>query len=262
MEHYRHAESMLSIDLINNAKRLCSIKNNIAVILRRRAEYDKAENLIMEAIAIQKEAQGDNFRSPMLEINEMDWGGSLVNLTYLYKTTGMYKKAEETLLNRYDLYSKLCPHRHLIFIGMHRDLGEIYTSMKEYQAAKDNLHIALELSDDIYGRDHVLSILILCALGELYLETSEHEMAELYLTKALGISDLFNESARYNHMIVSLSLAKLYIATQKYSESKQILMRTLELAEGAYSKEHPIYVRGQELLQLLNNSRHEPEKAT
>ena len=98
----------------------------------------------------------------------------------------MYKKAEETLLNRYDLYSKLCPHRHLIFIGMHRDLGEIYTSMKEYQAAKDNLHIALELSDDIYGRDHVLSILILCALGELYLETSEHEMAELYLTKALG----------------------------------------------------------------------------
>lgn len=153
--------------------------------------YDKAKQLLEEAIIIAKQHLPDN---------HIDVSWITVFLGNVYRELGQLENAQNLLEQTLLIHREICGEENVRTASVLIALGSVYKDLGQYEKAKIFLNKGLVIYEKEFGNNHIETARILRDLGQTYSLEGHLEFAEIFLNKALKI---FRES---HHPEIYLSL--------------------------------------------------------
>jgi serine/threonine-protein kinase len=184
-------------------------------------EYDKAEELLKEAVSIHRNSdQSDN----------PEMANSIMTLAFLYQERGNIDEAEELLEESISYYEKsevgLEDHDAIAAIARLGNLN--WYNIGNYEKADSLLNKALQLRKFIHDSDHVHLAINYNDLATLNHSKGDYEIAEQYYRQSIDLyKKLFDEHS--NLAIIMGNFSALLKERGDYSEAENFQRESLDM---------------------------------
>jgi tetratricopeptide (TPR) repeat protein len=206
------------------------VLNNVGWYLRNRGQYQAAEPLLRDALAVGEKKYG---------IDHPDTSYLLNNLALLYWNLGKHEEAEPLYLRDLAIREKMQGPEHPDTATTLNNLAILYRDQGKHEEAETLYQRALAIREKMLGPEHPDTAHTIYNLGELYAEQGKHEEAETLYQRALAIDE---KVYGQDHLEVATdlsSLANLYRDQGKHEEAEPLYQRALTIREQTLGPEHP-----------------------
>ncbi len=268
LEYLLKARSIAEAEIGPNSGILAWTFNNIAVVYRKKGEFQQSIMYSHKSLAISHERGGASdvycylqsyFNLATIYIHMADFGEALYyckkaleiclkdeqkfhislintykNLGFVYKNNKDYAKALHYFKQNQILSVKYREPTDLLVINSFNDLALIYMAMGELEKAEDHYDKALELSIIRYPGDHPNLAQAYHSLATLYRHQGRLDRSLEFIQKAIGIlrktlpEDHFEVIKKYR------SLGNIYLARSEYAPAEYYLNKVLAYNTDAY----------------------------
>jgi tetratricopeptide (TPR) repeat protein len=212
--------------------------NDAAFFCYEQGQYDVAEPMYKQSLAISEKALGPDNPDVALRIN---------NLALLFHAQGRYAEAEIEHKRSLAIYERvLGPDDPDVALGLN-NLAALYDAQGKYTEAEPLYKRSLEIYEEALRRGDLDVAMGLNNLAELYRARENYNEAEPLYQRSLAI---YEKRCGPNHPDVALSLnnlASLYGAQRKYKQAESLFQRSLKIRQSVLRPLHP------DVAQSLNN---------
>jgi CHAT domain-containing protein/Tfp pilus assembly protein PilF len=252
--------------------RYAACLHDLAVLLDALGDFDHAEKMYLQSIAVYRDALGEQ---------HPEYANSLNDLALLYKSNGKYAQAELLLRRALRIYAASLGKEHAFYAnglnnlaGLYEEqgkyskaeplyirslkileksvgvdsegyatglnnLGYLYESTGAYAKAEDFYLRALEIRRAVLGKEHPDVGDTLNNLGTLYKSLSDYCQSEFFLNQALELRrKVYGEKDTQVAQTLS-NLAGLYLTAGRFAESKDFYQTALNIRREILPVEHP-----------------------
>jgi FimV-like protein len=228
------------------------LKNNLASAYEDLGDYDKARDLLEQALESALENFGD--KHPSVAAIQS-------NLANVYRELGDYEKARYLLEQALASAKENFGDKHPDVAVTQSNLANAYKELGEYEKARDLLEQALESDLENFDDKHPSVAIRQSNLANVYSDLGEYERARDLLEKALA-SDLENFGDKHPNVAVRQSnLANVYRNLGDYDKARDLLEQALESALENFDDKHPKVAIRQSNLATVYSDLGEYEKA-
>ena len=212
---------------------------NLANVLTLNAEYERAEKLYLEAIALLEASnQGDS-------LAEID---NLAGLAQLYFLTGQYEEAEPILRRVLNARRQALGAENPAVADAIQELGLNMFDQGKYEDSEAQVREALELRLKALGDEPHPDIaenmnnlgMVLSQLGRM------DETEELY-RKALEMNRQLHGVKHPDIAVALVNLAELYLDRDELDKAEDMYLQALSMQRELFGEEHP------EVARVMNN---------
>lgn len=169
------------------------------------------------------------------------YSASLINLAWLYQSTGNYSKAEPLFIEDLNINKKVGGQEHPDYTQSLNNLARLYLYMGYYSKAEPLFAEALNINKKNLGQDHPTYAASLNNIALLYQNIGNYSKAETLFKEALNI---YKKVLGQNHPDYATSLdnlAVLYRQYGKHLEAEPLYVEALSIREKILGKAHPDY---------------------
>lgn len=205
--------------------------NYLGTVYLNTSDYEKAEALFLEALAIQKQ----------LQIKPRQITISLDNLADVYLVTGAYDKAEKCVLESLDLYEKIIGIENPNYVNSLSSIAVIFLKKGEYAKSEQFFSKTLERVEQLVGKEHKDYAMSLSNCSMVYLAMKNYAKAEEVLRESQGIYSRLSLQELPDFAATQLTLAKLYFQIGKYDLVEPLLLNAKLILEKTAGKEFHTY---------------------
>ncbi|MBI9018095.1 MAG: tetratricopeptide repeat protein [Phycisphaerae bacterium] len=164
--------------------------NNLGLLYRQLAQYDKAEPLYKQALAIDEEVLGKDHPEVATACN---------NLASLYSDTNRLKEAEPLMLRALAINEKALGKDHPNVATNCNNLALLYCQTNRLNEAEPLMLRALAINEKSFGKDHPKVALRQWSLAVLYQDTERLDKAGPLYERAIEIYQKFKRSTGHFH---------------------------------------------------------------
>lgn len=234
-----------------------------ALSFQLKGDFDKAEQLYKEVIAIRKillgtenqeytnainnlanvyistrryeeavvlHLEAKDIRSRLVGEKHPDYTSSLNNLGQLYKFTGQLEKSEQFLLEALRLREEAHGKEHQSYIQSASNLANLYDYyLGDYAKAEAFYTEVRELQEKILGKESAPYARTTSNLGSLFYYSGDYEKAEPYLLEAKDIQYRVQGADNIDYANILTDLANLYADQGLYEEAELLYRQVLDL---------------------------------
>ena len=209
---------------------LASLLHKTATYLCERAQYQQAEQLFQQAIAIREEVLGT--RHP-------DTAASLNDLAIVYYSQSKYGLAEQMFEQALTIREQVLGPLHLDTAASLNSLALLYHSQGKYEQASPLLKRALAIRKQALDPHHNQIAESLNNLAIVYHSQGMYEQAKLHFQQAVALckqalGPLHPDTAQSLN-----NLAFLYNSQGKYEQAKPLFEQALAIREQTLGPRHP-----------------------
>jgi tetratricopeptide (TPR) repeat protein len=206
--------------------------NQAASYLHERGQYAEAEPLLKRAMAIHREALGEQ---------HPDYAASLNNLAELYRAMGRHGEAEPLYERAMEITRTALGQTHPFYAQSLNNLAELYQAMGRHGEAEPLYERAMEITRTALGETHPDYATLLNNLAGLYDAMGRHGEAEPLYKRAMEITrTALGETHPYYATSLN-NLAELYRAMGRHGEAEPLYKRAIEITRTALGETHPCY---------------------
>lgn len=260
----------LAIKLATDAKDVTgksTAQANMAVAYSSRGQYDKAHELLLEALKVIEATNGvdsvdagtiysmlatnavnrDQYseaedllkraltlHEKHLGANHSSVGNDLIKVVDVYKNQGKYDEAEKAALRALKIQSAaIGPSSYSTATAM-TTLAGVYKDQQKFDKAVPLLKAAIEIYGQSLGSDNSSAILPMCSLGEIYLAQGQSADARELVQRAADILANNKESAPQTAAMVYTELAALERQEKKLPEAEEHLRKALAARQSIF----------------------------
>ncbi len=239
--NYNEAEPLMKQALAIDEARLGKDHPKVAIRLNNLALLYQATNRLAKAEPLFKRA---------LAIDEASFGKDhpnvatrLNNLAILYQATNRMAEAEPLKKRALAIWEKSLGENHPQVATALNNLAMLYYATNRFSEAEPMFKQALAIDETSFGKDHPNVAIRLNNLAALYQATNRLSEAEPMLKRALAI---WEKSLGENHPQVATALnnlAGLYQDTNRLAEAEPMYKQALAIYEASLGKDHPDVAR-------------------
>ena len=204
--------------------------SDLAGLLRRKGEHDRAESLSREALAIQRKLLGDE---------HLDVANSLGRLGAIRLSRGDYAGADPLLREALAIQRKLLGDEHRDVARTLNDLGIVLHFRGDFGEAEPLYREALDIKRRLLGSEHPDVTATMNNLAALLHDEGDYAAAEPLYREALATNrKIFGNE----HPIVATSqnnLAELLRDEGDYAGAERLFLQDLALRRKLFGNEHP-----------------------
>jgi len=199
-----------------------------------RGDYDKADQFLQEAVAIDRKAIQS--QQEKIDNRKLSMSQSLASRADLAKTKLDYKKAIDLYKDAIDSL----PHNEQTLRAAYmNNLALLYYTVANYKEAEPLMKRALAIDEASFGKDHPKVATDLNNLAQLYQDTNRLSEAEPLMKRGLEIEEK-SKGKNHPHVAIQLNnLAQLYQDTNRLAEAEPLMKRALAIDEANFGKDHP-----------------------
>jgi tetratricopeptide (TPR) repeat protein len=198
--------------------------NNLAITYWRQERYDKAEQLYLETLEIQKRVLGEDHRRTL---------GTMGNLAIVYHTQGRYDDAEPLYLKTLRINTRLLGKTHPGTLKAMSNLAVLYMDQGQYDEAESLLLQTLQIQEEILGVRNPSTLYSMVNLGELYYLQDLFEKAQPLQERAVNESrHVWPESSWFIGSFLG-DHGRTLIKLQRYEEAEAALLEAHEILVAA-----------------------------
>ncbi len=205
--------------------------NYLGALYLKTGEYEKAEPLLLEALAIQKKV---NARLRQQAI-------TLDNLGQAYTALGNYDKAEAFVLESQVLYEQKIGMENPNYINSLRTLSEIYLKKGDLKQAEQYYLRNAEKVVKMVGKEHRDYAILLSYCSYIYMQMNDYAKAEQVLQESQSIYQHLSLQDQPGYAFTLLTMANLYIEIGKYEQAEPMLLNAKAILEKTVGKEFGNY---------------------
>lgn len=215
-----------SLDLVNTL-------NNLALLHKDRACYQKAESMYMQILKILEGEEWIGREHPDIIATISN------NVAGIYRFQGRYQEAEHLYKRVIEINIKLRGPEHPDVAASLNNLGLLYQDQCRYQDAEYLQRQSLLLNQQLLGEKHLNIAANLNNLARLYQTQGRYPEAEPLYVQALEIrKSLLGKE--HPEVAASLNnLALLYYNQGRYQEAKPLYLQALKLGQQLLGEKHP-----------------------
>jgi tetratricopeptide (TPR) repeat protein/transcriptional regulator with XRE-family HTH domain len=206
-----------------------SLLNKTGLYLLGRAQYDEAERLLTQALALSEEMQA---------IDEIMLADSLNNLGLLAHEQGKYARSEALLQRALFIYEQTYGIEHITVAQCISSLAENYRVQARHSQMEAHVKQALAIREKVLGGEHPDVAKSLNQLATLYHGLGKYSLAEPLYRRAL---DIRQQALGPEHIDVAENLnnlASLYDSLGKYALAEPLYRRALAFCEKNLGMQH------------------------
>ncbi|GAC1348489.1 MAG: FxSxx-COOH system tetratricopeptide repeat protein [Ktedonobacteraceae bacterium] len=203
--------------------------NRAGNYLRESGQYQEAEPLLRQALAIHEQSVGPE---------HPDVASCLNDLATLYWNQGKYAQAEPLFQQALTMREQTLGAAHPDVASSLNDLALLYWDQGKYAQAEPLSQLALAIREQSLGPEHPATAETLNNLGILSLAQGNYAAAEGLLQRSLTI---WERALGPDHPRVAYSLnnlAFLYYTQGRYKQAEPLYLRALAIREQALGSEH------------------------
>lgn len=228
------------------------IQSNLANVYRELGEYNKARDLLENAIATEIIKNGEP--QPSVAIHQ-------ATLAEVYRLLGEYKKARDLLEKSLVTYTANFGKQHPNVALCQSSLANVYGDMGENEKARDLLEKALTSNIENFGKQHPNVAAVQSNLALIYYDLAEYKKARDLLENALA-SDIANFGKHNPNVAMSqTNLAAVYQNLGEFEKAKNLLEKALASDKSNFGEDHPYVANKLNNLATVYYSLGEIEKA-
>ena len=229
-----------------------ALLNTAGWYLRVRGQYQEAEPLQQEALAIGEKLHGVNHPNTFYLLN---------NLAILYTNRGKYKEAEPLFQRALAIKEKTLGPEHASTAGALNNLAILYRKRGKYDEAEALYQRALAIYEKVLGPEHASTAIALNNLANLYSDRGKYHEAEPLHQRALAIREKVLGPEHPDTAQTLDNLGLLYNDRGKYDEAEPLYQRALAIGEKVLGPEHPDTASTLENLAVLYRDRGKYDEA-
>ncbi|HYU75002.1 MAG TPA: tetratricopeptide repeat protein, partial [Ktedonobacteraceae bacterium] len=225
--------------------------NQMGDYLEERAQYEEAESLLEQALAIREQIGAES----------LGIAQSLNNLAHLYNNQGKYEQAEPLYLRALAISEQQLGPLHPNTASSLNNLAALYFNQGKYEQAEPLYLRALAIYEQQVGPLHPDTASSLNNLAELYRAQGKYEQAEPLYQRALSISE---QQLGPHHPDTAQSLnnlAALYSDQGKDEQAEPLYQRALTIREQQLGPQHPDTAQSMWWLAVLSEQQQQYEQA-
>ena len=245
------------------------VRNNLALVLRRRGELEEAGELYEEALESNREYLGDDhpytatYRNNLaevlraqgrceealgiykeaLELEQKLLGDDHVNLAVILnnqagclKDLKRWAEAEALYVSALEIYQRSFGEEHLEATTLN-NLAEVYYRQGDLDRGEERYLEALELHRKLHKEGQPDILPILGNLATLLVQKGDLDKAEGFYREALAIEETLGGEERLDFAILHHNLGSLLLRRERYQEASEhfqeaLAVRRLQLGEG------------------------------
>ena len=211
--------------------KLADAKATLARILQVKGDLNRTESLLLEAIQIVTNTEGENH--PWLAYY-------LQNLGVLQRTKGDLDAARETLDDAVIAIRRILGSKHDSLAATLVDQGILYQLTGNFEDAEGVLRDALSLYSETHGEDHPYVGYTLVIFGMLQHDMADLAAAEESLRRALSI---FEEAYEGDHQYTASALTELGAVLNSAGRPEDALVlleRALKIRQDDFADDHQL----------------------
>ena len=206
--------------------------NSLALFYRLLGQYDKAEPLLHDALAMMRK---------MLPAGHPDIGVVLNNLAGIYGALGQPEKAEPLLREALQAVSN---ENSIDFANLAQSLGECYQQLEEYEQAESLLRKSLAVRTRLQARDNPHLIGLKRSLGGLYMELMRYDEAEPVLLEVLALRKAVLPPEHPDIATSLNDLGELYYRQGDADKAEPLFTQMMDIRRKSLSLGHPDFIAG------------------
>ena len=194
-------------------------------------EFEQAEQLLLEAIDIQREA-GD-----LLAL-----ASALDEYGQLLRYRGRWQDSIDVMEEAFAIARQEAPLE--VQANYLNTMAIAASKLNRFDAAEAYHRNALALRQELFGPDHVETSQSLSGLGFLLYKTGQYAESVELMEAALRIAD--RELGAYHPLVATraLNLSSAYLRMGRYSEAEALIRRAIEVDEHIYGPDHHYVASG------------------
>jgi tetratricopeptide (TPR) repeat protein len=219
------------------------LMNDVALLLKAKAQHSAAEPLVRRALAIDEASYGKEHPYVARDLN---------NLAGLLKATNRMAEAEPLMRRALAIGEASYGKEHPDVATHLSELASLLQDTNRMAEAEPLMRRALAIDEASYGNDHPDVAIRLSDLAGLLRATNRLGEAEPLMRRALAIDEASDDKEIPAVAVRLNNLAGLLKATNRLAEAEPLMWRALSIDEAAYGKEHPkVAIRLNNLAGLL-----------
>lgn len=217
------------------------IYNNYGGHLRNLGLYDKAEQLLREAIVCAEHVRG---------VSHPDYATTLVNLANLLRMMKQYEESESLFKRALALYGNTIGNKHFLYVGAANNLGLLYFDMgKKEDALPYFLHCIKELEGKAEYK--IPYAITLHNLVEIYKHQGKRQLAKDTLKKEIAIYKEMQYEGTVLYAAALNSLGIIYYEEGDYEAAYREMKESVDIARVHLGEASESYKHGSKNLKMI-----------
>ncbi len=244
----------VALDEVPDGERLreAGLTLDLSNINQKSGDYEEAQRLSEEALAIWQEALGADHPTVAYALN---------NLASILSSRGERQAAKLLYGQALAIWEEALGPEHPDVAMTLNNLAALHETLGDYDVARRHYERALAILEPALGPEHPNVAYSLNNLGIVYKETGEYEEAKRVLDRAVAIRERALGPKHPSLGISLYNLANVYAATGDHAEAKRLLERSIAIWEEALGPNHPHLAAGLIRLAAVHHESGDPEQA-
>lgn len=268
--------------------------HNLASLYKTTGDFQKAQQLMIETLAIWKKTTGEmhpnyatslnvlgdlhktlgqfelaekrfddcrNIRGVVFGKDQEIYANSLNNLATLYSTIGDLRKAESLLLQALKIREKTVGNQHPNYSLTLSNLGLLYVNMGLYEKAEPLFLESFEIDKKTISPSQPKMGTVLNNLAFFYKTVGAYDKAEPLYLQARDTIEKSLGKRHHRYAIIIKNLAGLYDLMAADEKAEQLYLESTRICEQVFGRQHRMYASSLNDMAVFYLPRDEPEKA-
>jgi len=228
------------------------IYNNYGGHLRNLGLYDKAEQLLREAIVCAEHVRG---------VSHPDYATTIVNLANLLRMMKQYEESESLFKRALALYGNTIGNKHFLYVGAANNLGLLYFDMgKKEEALPYFLHCIKELEGKAEYK--IPYAITLHNLVEIYKYQGKRQLAKDTLKKEIAIYKEMQYEGTVLYAAALNSLGIIYYEEGDYEAAYREMKESVDIARVHLGEASESYKHGSKNLKMIEEKMQKTYEST
>ncbi|KAI6439877.1 hypothetical protein MCOR15_011898 [Pyricularia oryzae] len=226
-----HAQTVLEFRGYCMEKEMLGLlQHNVAEVYNFLGQYEEAEQMHRETLALREKVLGPEHPSTFDSIN---------NLALLFASQGKYQEAEQMHRKTLEFCKKAMGPEHPSTLDSMNNLASVLASQGKYEEAEQMHRKELALSEKVLGPENPSTLTSMNNLALVLNSQGKYEEAEQMHRNTLALSEKVLGPEHPSTFSSMNNLASVFDNQGKYEEAEQMHRKTLALREKVLGPEHP-----------------------
>jgi CHAT domain-containing protein/tetratricopeptide (TPR) repeat protein len=203
--------------------------NDLAAFHHAVGDLSRAEQLLIQAIAVQRKLLGDQ---PVTAT-------SLSNLGRVYDSLGDWRRAQPLHEEALAIRRNRLGEEHPDTVSSMHNLARTHSSLHDYEHAVPLYEAAIALSRKVLGGEHEETAKSLSGLASVYIARAEYRRAEVLYAEVLATHRKVHGNQHRETAVSLNNLAHLYDALGEWDRAEPLYVEAIAIQRKVLGDEHP-----------------------
>jgi tetratricopeptide (TPR) repeat protein len=228
------------------------VLSNLGFIYQQEGNFDKANEYVKKALAIELNLGGRNYQQIAQFYN---------NLGTIYKEQGNLEWATEYIKKALCIGLRLYDENHPLMANFYNNLGIVYKEKGHLDKAAEYVNKALAIDLKLFGENHPTIATDYNNLGTIYKGQGNLKLAGKYAKQALAIGSKFLGENHPTLAVIYNNLGTIYSKQGDLKQATKYVKQALTIELKLYGENHPTLAVIHNNLGMIYQKRGEVKKA-